>query len=116
MNFPILIIQIDVSTLIFRGISGILFISFSMKFIEANSIAPDETPRSTETPHSVVIQLGLNCLPPTELLLPVRHNPYFRTHFQMLLVVNKGEIVSISCSSTVVILQWHSEFGHSFRC
>ena len=46
------------STLIFRGFRSdfhILFI-FSMKFLQANRIAPDETPRSAAS------HLGLFCL------------------------------------------------------
>ena len=52
--------QLDGSTLISRVIRRIfffIFISFLMKFLEANRIAPDGTPRFAAS------QLGLYCLP-----------------------------------------------------
>ena len=52
--------QLDESTFIFRGVrSDFKFLShFSMKFLQANRIAPDGTPRSA------VSHLGLFCLCP----------------------------------------------------
>ena len=47
--------HLDESTVIFRGFK-VLF-SFSMKFLQANRIAPDGTTRS------VASHLGLCCLP-----------------------------------------------------
>ena len=51
--------QLDESTFIFRGVSSdFKFLShFSMKFLQANRIAPDGTPRSSAS------HLGLFCLP-----------------------------------------------------
>ena len=51
--------QLDESTFIFRGVRGdFYFLSdFSMKFLSANRIAPDGTPRSAAS------HLGLCCLP-----------------------------------------------------
>ena len=51
--------QLGESTFIFRGVRSIfLFLShFLMKFLQANRIAPDGTPRSE------VSHLGLLCLP-----------------------------------------------------
>ena len=58
MDFPIIINWM--SPLSFLGVLGVIFIfsfNFSMKFLSANRIAPDETP------HSAASHLGLCCLP-----------------------------------------------------
>ena len=59
--------HLNESTFIFRGIRSnfsILF-HFSMKFLQANRIAPDETPpaAASQLPPSAASQLGLFCLP-----------------------------------------------------
>ena len=58
MDFPIIIIR--VSPLSFLGVLGVIFYflsNFSMKFLCANRIAPDGTPRFAAS------HLGLFCLP-----------------------------------------------------
>ena len=60
MDSPIFInYQLDESTFMFRGVrNDFYFLShFSMKFLYANRIAPDGTPRSAAS------HLGLFCLP-----------------------------------------------------
>ena len=54
MDFPILIIWMRLSAFSFLGSAGVLFLS--MKFMKANRIAPDGTPRFAAS------HLGLFCL------------------------------------------------------